>query len=165
MLSHVYRLATEVDAEAIFQVIDQAYESIRELGIAFRAAHATIEMVTENIVHNACYILEINGSIAATLSLKSLEELTDLPFLYWFAVQPAYKNQGIGNLLITYVEEVVIRDTLLATGVVLATSVKHPWLLAMYERKGYERFHQRALGDDDTLVYLKKALIPQTQLV
>jgi ribosomal protein S18 acetylase RimI-like enzyme len=89
-------------------------------------------MIRENIIHNACYVLEIDGSIAATISLKNLEEVTDLPFLYWFAVLPFYKNQGIGNRLLTYVEEAIVRDTLLAPGVVLATSRKHPWLLAMY---------------------------------
>jgi GNAT superfamily N-acetyltransferase len=158
----VYRLATVQDADEVLQVIYQAYETIRELGITFHAAHADIEMITNNIIQNCCYVLEINGSIAATISLKDLEEVTDLPFLYWFAVLPSFKNQGVGNRLLTYVEEVIIRDTLLAPGVVLATSQKHPWLLAMYERKGYERFYERALGESDTLVFLKKALIQQS---
>lgn len=163
-MGDVYRLATNEDAEEVFQVIVQAYETIRELGISFRAATADLDMIKENISQNACYVLEINGSIAATISLKNLEELTDLPFLYWFAVKPSFKNQGIGNRLLIYIEEVVVRDTLLAPGVVLATSQKHPWLLAMYERKGYVRFTEKALGESDTLVFLKKSLMKHTKL-
>ncbi|NEW05096.1 GNAT family N-acetyltransferase [Paenibacillus sp. SYP-B3998] len=164
-MSDKYRLATNADAEMMLEVISQAYESIRELGIAFRAASADLDMISENIINSSCYVLEIDGSIVATISLKNLEEVTDLPFLYWFAVLPSYKNQGVGNRLLTYVEEVVVRDTLLAPGVVLATSRNHPWLLAMYERKGYEPFHEKPLGEADTLIFLKKTLIKHTQLV
>ncbi|MDQ0901203.1 GNAT superfamily N-acetyltransferase [Paenibacillus sp. V4I7] len=162
-MSEVYRIATIDDAEEQFKVIDGAYESIRELGITFRAANADIEMIRENILENTSYVLEIDGSIAATISMKNLPELTELPFLYWFAVLPAFKNQGVGNRLHSYVEEVVVRNTLLAPGVVLATSKNHPWLLPMYERKGYEAFFERPLGDTDTLIFLKKTLIEQGQ--
>ncbi|GGI43708.1 N-acetyltransferase [Paenibacillus marchantiophytorum] len=163
-MSEVYRLATIDDAEEQFQVIHRAYASIRELGITFLAANADIDLIKDNLLNNTNYVLEIDGSIAATLSLKNLPELTELPFLYWFAVSPAYKNQGIGNRLLAYVEEVIVRDTLLADGVVLATSQNHPWLLTMYQRKGYEAFFQRPLGDSDTLIFLKKKLLKQASL-
>lgn len=163
-MSEIYRLATIEDAEEQFKVIDGAYESIRELGITFRAANADIDLILENLIENTSYVLEIDGSIAATISLKNLPELTELPFLYWFAVLPEFKNQGVGNRLLTYVEEVIVRDTLLSSGVVLATSKNHPWLLPMYERKGYQAFHERPLGETDTLVYMKKTLFDQVQL-
>ncbi|TXK79838.1 GNAT family N-acetyltransferase [Paenibacillus sp. N3.4] len=163
-MSEIFRLANIQDAEEHLQVITEAYETIRDLGISFRAAHADLNMITENIIHNSTYVLEIDGKMAATISMKNLEEVTDLPFLYWFAVRPEYKNQGVGNRLLTYVEEVVVRDTLLEKGVVLATSKKHPWLLPMYERKGYEAFFERPLGDSDVLIFLKKTLIQQEQL-
>ncbi|NQX65270.1 GNAT family N-acetyltransferase [Paenibacillus alba] len=163
-MSEIYRLATIEDAEEQFKVIHDAYASIRELGITFKAANADIEVIRENLAANTSYVLEINGSIAATLSLKNLPELTDLPFLYWFAVAPAFKNQGVGNRLLAYVEEVIVRDTLLAAGVVLATSKKHPWLLPMYERKGYAAFFERPLGETDTLVFMKKTLFSHADI-
>ncbi|MEC0231317.1 GNAT family N-acetyltransferase [Paenibacillus alba] len=163
-MSEIYRLATIADAEEQFKVIHEAYASIRELGITFRAANAELEVICENLAANTSYVLEINGSIAATLSLKNLPELTELPFLYWFAVAPAFKNQGVGNRLLAYVEEVIVRDTLLATGVVLATSKNHPWLLPMYERKGYAAFFERPLGETDTLVFMKKTLFSHADI-
>ena len=157
-MSYSYRLAAESDAEQVLRVIQGAYESIRQLGIEFRAVNADLEMITDNIKDNSCYILLDGDSIVATLSLKSLKEVTAHPFLYWFAVDPARGGQGLGDLLLTYVEEKIVRDTLLAEAVTLATSKKHPWLLPMYERRGYERFFERDLGTDDKLVYLTKKL-------
>ncbi|WP_028552899.1 GNAT family N-acetyltransferase [Paenibacillus sp. UNC451MF] len=157
-MSYTYRLASEEDAEQVLHVIQGAYESIRELGIEFRAVHADLDMIATNIRENSCYILIQDSSVVATLSLKSLKEVTPYPFLYWFAVDPSYSSQGWGSLLLTYVEERIVRDTLGADGVTLATSKKHPWLLPMYERRGYERFYERDLGKDDQLVYLTKKL-------
>lgn len=79
--------------------------------------------------------------------------------MYWFAVDPDCKNQGIGSRLLRYVEETVVRDTLHAPCATLATSRKHPWLLSMYERNGYTPFYERDLGHDDKLVFLQKRLI------
>jgi len=157
-MSYSYRLAAEDDAEQVLRVIQGAYESIRQLGIEFRAVHADLEMVADNIRDNACYVLLDEDSIVATLSLKSLKEVTPHPFLYWFAVDPLRSGQGLGDLLLTYVEERIVRDQLHAEAVTLATSRKHPWLLPMYERRGYERFFERDLGTDDKLVYLTKKL-------
>ncbi|MEK8128748.1 GNAT family N-acetyltransferase [Paenibacillus filicis] len=159
-MSITYRLAVAQDAEHILRVIKGAYTSIERLGIAFRAVHADLDMVLDNIIQQSCYVLVQDGTILATLSLRSNSEVTPHPFLYWFAVDPAWGGKGIGSLLLTYVEETVVRDELKASAVTLATSRKHPWLLPMYERRGYERFFERALGTDDQLIFLTKPLPP-----
>jgi GNAT superfamily N-acetyltransferase len=160
-MSETYRLAALEDDARLLEVILGAYEFIRQLGIEFHAAKADIELIRNNLIHNHCYVLEQDGEIVATISYKSLEEITEFPFLYWFAVDPAVSNQGVGSRLLNYVEEVIVRDTLQASAVTLATSRKHPWLLPMYERKGYQRFYERGLGQDDKLVFLTKVLVPQ----
>ncbi len=158
-VSDTYRLATWKDAETLLDLITRAYESIRALDIAFTATEADLGMIQDNLTQHTCYVLEQNGSLVATISLKTLEEVTEYPFLYWFAVDPARANRGIGSKLLRYVEETVVRDTLQAPAVTLATSRKHPWLLAMYEKRGYVPFYERELGHDDTLVFLKKQLV------
>lgn len=164
-MGEVFRLATVNDAEELLDVILRAYEPIRELGIQFPAATATIELVSNNIKINDCYVLEIDGAIAATITLSKGEEvkqITDLPFVKWFAVSPLYKNKGIGAKLITWVEEAVIRDKLKAPAVTLATAERHPWLVAMYERRGYERFFDIDLGNGDgPIVFLRKVVNPE----
>ncbi|MCZ8521708.1 MULTISPECIES: GNAT family N-acetyltransferase [Paenibacillus] len=162
-MSEVYRLADAGDAEELLALILGAYQTIRELNIAFTAAQADIDLVRGNIVDNSCYVLEIDGEIAATVSLKSLEEVTPHPFLYWLAVDPKRKGQGLGRKLLDHLEGTVIRQGLQASAVTLATSRKHPWLLAMYERRGYRPFFERDLGTDDKLVFLTKRLTEEAE--
>lgn len=159
-MGEIFRLATKDDSKELLGVILRAYEPIRKLGIPFPAATATLELVLENVTINDCFVLEIDGDIAATLTLSKGEEIkqiTDLPFIKWFAVDPAYKKKGIGAKLITWVEEAIIRDTLQSPAVVLATTEKHPWLIAMYERRGYERFLDIDLGSGP-LVFMRKVV-------
>lgn len=46
-MSELFRLATVEDAEELLNLTLRAYEPIRELGIKFPAATATIELVKE----------------------------------------------------------------------------------------------------------------------
>lgn len=164
-MSEIYRLAGPEDAGELLEVISGAYQSIRDLNIEFRAVHADLEMVRSNIQDNHCYVLQLDGAIAATISLKLQHDASEFPFLYWFAVHPRYANQGIGSRLLSFVEKRIVRDVHKAQAVTLATSKKHPWLLPMYERKGYRRFFERDLGTDDKLIFLKKVLVPEAAAV
>lgn len=160
-MSELFRLATVEDAEELLDLTLRAYEPIRKLGIKFPAATATIQLVKENIQNSRCYIMEINGKIVATITARTYKEITNWPFLWWFAVDPLVKKKGVGSKLLTWVEETVIRDQLGAPAVTLATSDRHPWLIPMYERKGYERFFEVDQGEEGKGVFLRKILHPE----
>lgn len=161
-MSEIYRIATPEDVHELLDVTLRAYQPIRDLGIGFPAATADVELVTRNVTFNDCYLLEIDGSIAATLTVNQSEEIKqkmDHPFLWWFAVDPSFKGQGIGAKLMTWVEESIVRDTMKAAAVELATAERHPWLVPMYERRGYERYHEIDNGNGDGLiVFMRKIL-------
>ncbi|WP_159884954.1 GNAT family N-acetyltransferase [Paenibacillus puerhi] len=163
-MSEGYRLAVAEDAEELLDLILGAYQTIRDLNIAFTAAQADIELVATNILEHTCYVVEKDGRLAATVSLKELPDVTPHPFLYWFAVDPRWKGRGIGRELLDYIEQRVIRQELRAPAVTLATSRKHPWLLPMYKRRGYQPWFERDLGTDDKLVFMTKQLLPELQL-
>ncbi|MEY9093695.1 GNAT family N-acetyltransferase [Paenibacillus sp. RC84] len=157
-MGDIFRLAEESDTGQLLTLIEGAYRAIRDLNIDFRATRADYEFVRTNMEENACYVLERDGRISATLSLKYMEEVSVYPFLFMFAVHPAEQSQGVGSRLLRYVEEEIVRDTLLSPASTLATSRKHPWLLPFYERKGYQPFYERDLGTDDRLVFMIKNL-------
>jgi S-(2-succino)cysteine N-acetyltransferase len=160
-MSEVYRLATLEDAERLLHIIYDAYITIRELELQWPAANADLPLIRDNITKNECYVLELDGVIAATLTL-SKEKLnrwnTDLPFVKWFAVDPEYQGIGIGTKLLGWVEE-IIRNNLGAPALTLATAEKHPWLLAMYERKGYERIESIDRGNGDGTMHLLRKIV------
>lgn len=163
-MSEVIRLASVADAPRILRLTHRAYHSIRELGLHFPAASADLNMVESNILNNRCYVLETSGEIASTVSVadassvkKVFEYPFDDPFIWWFATDPEYGQQGIGRRLLDNVEE-IIRHDLQAAAVTLATSTRHPWLVEMYQRRGYELVHISDKADSEGSVILKKVL-------
>nr|WP_229525232.1 GNAT family N-acetyltransferase [Paenibacillus farraposensis] len=107
----------------------------------------------ENITNHDCYVLEVDGVI---------QVITDLPFVMWFAVDPATHGKGYGRKLLNWVEQTIIRDQAGAPAVTLATAEKYPYLLSMYERWGYERIHAFDHGTGDgTMHLLRKVVNPE----
>jgi GNAT superfamily N-acetyltransferase len=157
-----FRLAMLEDAEELLALSLEAYEPIRQLGIHFAAATADIDTVRKNIANNACYVMEQDGRMIATVSVRMpwgpQPGPFGLPHIWWFAVNPKTGQKGIGSTLLHWVEETVIRDTLKAPAVSLGTADKHPWLLQMYERKGYAQAGQKDLGKGHITVFMRKEL-------
>ncbi|MEC0434755.1 sulfur-containing aminoacid acetyltransferase SnaB [Bacillus subtilis] len=157
-----YRLAVERDAEQLLALTLRAYEPIRKLGIRFAAAHADLDLVLQNIRENACYVMEEDGRIIATITLRmpwgKQPGPYGVPHIWWFAVDPGTGKKGIGTKLLQWLEETILRDTLKVPFVSLGTADKHPWLIEMYERKGYVRSCEQDLGKGHITVYMKKQL-------
>ncbi|WP_340640195.1 GNAT family N-acetyltransferase [Bacillus atrophaeus] len=157
-----YRLAKDSDAEELLALTWRAYEPVRKLGINFAAAHADLELVLNNIRKNACYVMEEDGRIIATISLRMPWGQQPGPFgvphIWWFAVDPDIGKKGVGSELLQWAEQTVLRDTLKVPFVSLGTADKHPWLIDMYERKGYVRAGERDLGKGHITIYMKKEL-------
>ncbi|WP_342438852.1 GNAT family N-acetyltransferase [Paenibacillus sp. FSL L8-0436] len=168
-MGEVYRLAEQKDAEQLLDITYRAYQLIRELGLHWPAANADLALVEDNISTNECYVLEVSGTIIATITLSKEEEvkkLSSLPFIKWFAVSPEYSNKGYGGKLLDWVEEHIILGQLGSPEVTLATAKKHPWLVEMYERRGYEKFLELDLQNGDGIMYLlKKTLINKPHFI
>lgn len=163
-MAEMIRLAKPSDAPWILELTHRAYASIRELGLDFPAASADLNMVENNINLNQCYVLLIDNVIISTVSIVKAESVRkvidypfDLPFIWWFATDPNYGRKGIGKRLLDQVEEFVRRD-LRASAVTLATSTLHPWLIAMYIRRGYELVYESKTVERGGSVILKKNL-------
>ncbi len=89
------------------------------------------------------------------------EKYLGYPFVSWFATNPEYEGKGYGSQLLTYVEE-HLRDTLKSAAVTLGTSARlHPWLLKIYEKRGYEIYSEHENDDGDLGVIMRKVLIPE----
>lgn len=143
-MEEVIRIATIADVHRILELTHQAYASIRELGLDFPAASADLKMVENNIINSHCYVMISNGVIISTVSVaqpdsvrKVIDYPFDYPFIWWFATDPSYGRQGVGGRLLDGVEAIV-REEWQAPSVTLSTSTRHPWLVDMYKRRGYE---------------------------
>ncbi len=159
-----FRIATVEDAPAVQDLSLRAYKPIRELGINFAAATADLPLVEKNIRNNMCLVMEEDGQIISTISVRMPWGPSPgpygVPHLWWFASEPDYGRKGIGREMITWCEETMIRDTLKSPAVSLGTADKHPWLIDMYKRRGYEIQGTKDLGRGHITIFMRKILIP-----
>ncbi|WP_058302902.1 GNAT family N-acetyltransferase [Gorillibacterium timonense] len=161
-MSEQFRRAKREDAEHLQAVIHEAYVLIRELKLNWPAANADVTQVRENVEKNECYVLEADGRIVATITLSKEEEVkavTDLPFIKWFAVDPTEQGKGYGDKLLAWVETAIIRDQVGAPAVTLGTAENHPWLLPMYERRGYESIYSFDAGTGEGPMHLLRKVV------
>ncbi|MFC4098051.1 GNAT family N-acetyltransferase [Paenibacillus xanthanilyticus] len=161
-MGEVFRLAGVDDAARLREVIYEAYSLIRELKLSWPAAHADVALVRDNIIRNECYVLEADGVIKATITLSKgneVKDFTDYPFIKWFAVHPDEQGKGYGDKLLTWVEYEVIRERVGEPAVTLGTAERHPWLLPMYLRRGYESIHAFDPGNGDGTMHLLRKVI------
>ncbi|MFB5265719.1 GNAT family N-acetyltransferase [Paenibacillus enshidis] len=161
-MSEQFRLAELHDAERLQVLIFEAYATIRELELHWPAANVNLEQIQENITQNECYVLEADGTIVATITLSKgddVKHITDLPFIKWFAVDTAEQGKGYGGRLLDWVESRIIRDKLGASAVTLGTAEKHPWLLPMYERRGYKSIYSFDPGNGDGVGHLLRKIV------
>lgn len=166
MANETIRLATLQDAEALQQLMYRAFTPLREVGIEWPSVNADIEMIEKNIKYNSAFVLEKDGGIISTLSIRYPWEPKDpvskYPFVWWFATDPDFGGQGYGKKVMRYVEETILRDTLKAPAVVLGTSGrKMAWLKDMYENHGYDVFFEKEDDTGDVSAMMVKVLIPE----
>ena len=158
MSDYNIRIATESDAEALQQLMHEAFTPLRELGIDWPSVNADLALVKDNLTKNTTFVLEDDKEIISTITVRfpweSKRRISIYPFVWWFATKPSYDGKGIGSKLLKYVEETFLRDTLKVPAVTLGTSArKHPWLLDIYKKRGSE--------DGDLGVIMRKVLIPE----
>jgi GNAT superfamily N-acetyltransferase len=160
-MSQLIQVAKPDDAEEIFALLQRAYASLVALDVHFTISQGNVEQVRRVIEQETVLVLRKWKRAVATVTVRfpwqqDEHAPSSLPFIHWFAVDPDYKGQGFGRDIITYAEEILLKETLKAPGVYLATAIKHPWLSELYLRRGYHPFHHRTNPLGEALVFLKK---------
>ncbi|MDW8569948.1 GNAT family N-acetyltransferase [Staphylococcus shinii] len=160
----IIRRATIDDVEEIVALMHEAYAPIRKLGINFASAYPTVEKVRNNIFQNLCFVYESDQKLISTLSLRMPWSNNPGPYyfphIWWLATHPDYKGLGIGAKMLQYIETEIVQNDLHSPAVTLGTADNHPWLMKMYERKGYKKFGSRNLGKGHVTQYFIKVLQP-----
>lgn len=161
-MSIVIRAVEDKDIASFHSFLLQAYEPDRLLGLNFPATRATLEDVAVHFQGNLCYIMELEGEIISSCSLRlpwgPNPGPRELPHIGWFCTNPAFARQGYGSKMLAWVEQEILVKQLKAPAVTLGTAKEHPWLFNMYERKGYRHFKTALLGRGHTTIYMIKSL-------
>ena len=163
-MNQVFRALEENDIEEFHRFLTAAYAEDLQYGIYFQAAFATITDITTHLINNLCYVMEQDGIIISSCSMRMPwgpnpgPEI--FPHLGWVSTRPEYKHQGFGSKMLDWVEQEILIKQMKAPAVTLGTAEEHPWLIRMYEKRGYVAFEKRRLHEDHITVYMKKILRP-----
>ncbi|CAC7574995.1 GNAT family acetyltransferase [Staphylococcus aureus] len=114
----------------------EAFTPLRELGIDWPSVNANLDAVKENIDKNTTFVMTIDDEIISTITVRypwgSVKSISGYPFVWWFATNPEYEGKGYD-----------------------------PWLLKIYEKRGYEIYSEHENDDGDLGVIMRKVLIPE----
>lgn len=164
----IFRLITSGEIPIYQMLLHQAYQSVSEMGIHFTAATVKQKQIHHHIESNAVYILEIEGKLVSTLSIRfpwgNNPGPYGVPHLGWFATDPNYKGQGYGNQLWDWVEQHILIKQLKLPAVTLGTAANHPWLAQIYIKKGFKQIGFANLTTDHTTLYFEKILNPENYI-
>ncbi|MDU1574731.1 MAG: GNAT family N-acetyltransferase [Pantoea sp.] len=165
-MSQSVQVAKPDDAEEIFALLQRAYASLLEQDIHFTITQGNVSQVRQTIERETVLVLRKWQRAVATVTVRfpwtqPANAPSQLPFIHWFAVDPDFKGQGYGREIISWAEDHLLKETLKAPGVYLATAVKHPWLSELYQRRGYQPFYHRTNPLGEALVFLKKEFQPE----
>lgn len=161
-MSKEFRRASEKDAAVLHELLIRAYQKDVEAGIVFEASNTTEEDILHHIQKHICFVMELDGRIAATCSLRlpwsEKPGPTVYPHVKWLAVHPDFERQGLGKEMLAFMEREVVLGGLKSPVLTLGTALEHPWLLQLYEKLGYEHYDTVDLGFDHRTAYMRKEL-------
>ena len=134
------------EAESLVDVYRDVYEENEKLGLPASASKVSIQEVQHWINESILVTAKEAGSfhILGTVRLKYHRDW-QCYVLSRLAVKSAYKGLGIGTNLMKDGEKILSKMGEIKIRLTVAQS--HPYLVKMYEKKGYEIVEERFLPD------------------
>ncbi|KID17164.1 acetyltransferase, partial [Listeria monocytogenes] len=103
MTEDIFRVVTVVDAPEFLELLSSAFQSLKVSGIDWLSTNADLAMVTEYIVNSSAFVLERNGKLISTITVRfpceSSSPPSKYPCVWWLATAPELAGQGIGDQL------------------------------------------------------------------
>ena len=154
----------EDETDVYLALMHAAYAPVKALGIKFDAATADRAMALRHLQSHGVYALYADEKMVSSVTVRypwgPLPGPFGLPHIGWFGAHPDYPGQQFGRQVLERVEQAILIGQLRAPAVSLGTATRHPWLQAMYLKRGFQPMHTRDLGKGHITLYMKKVLDP-----
>ncbi|WP_315310152.1 GNAT family N-acetyltransferase [Pantoea vagans] len=159
-----FRQVREDETDNYLALMHAAYAPVKALGIKFDAATADRTMALRHLQSHGVYALYADEKMVSSVTIRypwgPLPGPFGLPHIGWFGAHPDYPGQQFGRQVLERVEQAILIGQLRAPAVSLGTATSHPWLQAMYLKRGFQPMHTRDLGKGHLTLYMKKVLDP-----
>jgi len=135
------------DAEELTALLHQAYRELQDQGLNFTAATQDIETTRRRVAEGACWVIEFEGRIAATMTMsvpppddiQSLSVHARSPSTGWLcqiAVGPELRGRAVARTLFAAACDWALSEGTKTVGLDTAAPAQH--LVDMYSRWGFE---------------------------
>ncbi|MCP4570645.1 MAG: GNAT family N-acetyltransferase [FCB group bacterium] len=129
--------------EELTELLHRSYKVLADMGLKYLATWQDSDITRKRIAKGECFVAEDNGRIIGTINLYPPDILGGSPWLErgdiaefgQFAVDPEFQKQGIGEMMVEFVENRARQIGLAEIG--LNTSEKSDHLIKWYEKLGY----------------------------
>lgn len=137
-------IAENDSMEELTLLLHRSYKRLGDMGLRFFATHQTPEQTRERVVSGECFVAELEGKMVGTICLYTEPEI-DGPPLYrrpdvarfgQFAVEPELQKNGVGGMLLDYIERRAERLGMAELALDTAEGAAH--LIDYYSRRGWE---------------------------
>ncbi|WP_337010293.1 GNAT family N-acetyltransferase [Pantoea sp. AS142] len=159
-----FRQVREDETDVYLALMHAAYAPVKALGIQFDAATADRAMALRHLQSHGVYALYVGEEMVSSVTVRypwgPLPGPFGLPHIGWFGAHPDYPGQQFGRQVLERVERDILIGQLRAPAVSLGTATSHPWLQAMYLKRGFQPIHTCDLGKGHLTLYMKKVLDP-----
>lgn len=134
-------------AEELTDLLHRAYKRLADMGLNFIATFQSVEYTRNYFKKGECYILLSGNKMLGTVfyytstwdDAPEIYKMSDSVLIGKFAVEPELQNQGLGSVLMDFVESLAQKNN--KKRVVLDTSEKALHLIEYYKKRGYEYKH------------------------
>lgn len=132
------RRANLDDTSSVRQLINEAYKELSDRGWNYTGSYQDDTFTANQIVQRRVFVLYDGPQLIATISAHDDNKFTKRRTLYVgkFAVLPNLKRQGLGSLLMQYIENVAKIENY--EGLQLDTAKPAHYLVRWYQGLGYK---------------------------
>ncbi|HBZ15417.1 GNAT family N-acetyltransferase [Pantoea sp. NPDC088449] len=161
-MSLIFRQVREDEVETYQALMHAAYAPTLALGIKFDAATADRAKTLRHLQSHGVYALYADDVMVSSVTVRypwgPLPGPFGLPHIGWFGAHPDYPGLQYGRQVQDRLEQEILRGKLRAPAVSLGTATSHPWLIDMYQKRGFQLMHTTDLGKGHITQYMKKVL-------
>jgi len=132
------RPAVDADVPSVRRLVNEAYRELASQGLNFTASYQDDEITRNRMATGRTFVVVHTDHIIATISLREEDKVSNRRCAYvgQFGVLPEFQRQGVGALLMSYVENLALRENYEFIQLDTAKPATH--LVRWYQNRGYQ---------------------------
>lgn len=135
---YLFRIATDKDVSQIRTLVNEAYKELADQGLNYTASYQDEEETRRRMAQGRTFVLVSGTEIVGSVLFFEKNYFTEKKSAYigQFAISPKLKRQGLGSIIMDFLEQLANDEKFEAIQLDTAKPAKH--LVDWYQSRGYK---------------------------